>query len=160
MSAATTAWLGGALVLFASIYMGSGYSLVVLQFPGALKSVNAGNFDDRLGGPIRRATITWTVMVILMVAGGIVLTVHEWDHGGYRYGPLVYVVATVVATAWTLLIIFPVNQRLRDADDDPAEFTRALSLWMKLSVVRFAFWVTEWLAITIWLVALAGRANR
>ena len=48
---------------------------------------------------VRRATLTFTFQSILMVVGGVVLTVAEWDEGGYRYGPLVYTVATVVATS-------------------------------------------------------------
>jgi len=133
---------------------------VVLQFPGALESVNAGNFDDRMGGPIRRATVAFTIQSLLMVAGGIVLTVAEWDRGGYRYGPLLYVVATVAATAWTALIIFPVNKRLKETDDDPAAFRRLLAVWMQLSVVRFLLWSVEWLAIGFWFVAVASKARR
>jgi hypothetical protein len=159
MSPTPTAWLGGGLLLLASIYLGVGFSLVAFQFPGALGSMNAGNFVERMYAPIKRATVTFTVQTLLMLVGGIVLTVAEWDQGGYRFGPLGYVAATVAATAWTVLVIFPVNERLKATDDDPAEFRRLLVVWMRLHFVRFVFWVAEWFAIAVWLVALAARGR-
>lgn len=159
MSPTASAWLGAALLLMASIYLGTGFSMMVLQLPGMKKSLNPSNFDDRMNAPIRRATTAFAVQVLLMVLGGIVLTVAEWDEGAYRYAPLLYVVATVAATAWTMLVIFPVNQRLRDTNADPDQFRRLLDHWTRLSTVRFALWIVEWAAITSWFLGLAVRAR-
>lgn len=159
MSAAATAWLAAGLLLMASIYLGAGFSLVVFQFPGA-GSITPSTFPERMGDPIKRATLTFTIQSTLMLVGGVVLAVAEWDEGGYRYAPLAYVVATLAATAWTVLAIFSVNQRLRKADVDPAEFRRLLTVWMRLNVVRFLFWVAEWLAMAVWFVGSVTRARR
>ena len=112
MSAGPTAWLGGALLLFASLYFGLGWGLVLFQFPGALQATRPGGFAERFGRPVRTAVTFFSVWSVLMVVGGIVLTVAEWDQGGYRWGPLVYTVATVVATTFTVVLILPVNRAL------------------------------------------------
>lgn len=157
MSATATAWLGAGLLLMASIYVGAGFSLVFFQFPGA-GSITAANYDERMGAQVRRATRTFTFQSLLMVVGGIVLTVAEWDQGRYRYGPLVYTVMTVIATSF-FLAIYPVNQRMKKGGD-PEEFHRLLRLWIRLNTIRFGIWFAEWLAMASWFVGLATRARR
>jgi hypothetical protein len=157
MSAAATAWLGAALLLMASIYVGAGFSLVFFQFPGA-GSITAASYDERMGAQVRRATLTFTFQSLLMVVGGVVLTVAEWDQGRYRYGPLAYTVLTVIATSF-FLPIYPINQRMRK-EPGPDEFRRLLGVWMRLNTVRLGIWFGEWVAMASWFVGLATRARR
>ena len=157
MSPTATAWLAAALLLMATIYVGAGFSLVFFQFPGA-GSITAANYDERMGAQVRRATLTFTFQSILMLVGGIVLTVAEWDQGGYRYAPLAYTVLTVIATCF-FLPIYPVNQRMKKSDD-PAQFSRDLRLWIRLNTVRFGIWFGEWVAMAAWFVGLATMARR
>ena len=160
MSGAATAWLGGALLLFASIYLGVGFTQVVLQFPGAVEKTPAASFPERFGDPVRRAVAYFAVQSVLMVVGSAALTAAEWDQGGYRYGPLVYLVATVVATTFTVVFILPVNRALYREVPDEAEFKRLLTRWVRLNVVRAGMWVVEWAAIALWFVALATGVER
>jgi hypothetical protein len=159
MSAGPTAWLGGALLLFASLYFGLGWGLVLFQFPGALQATRPGGFAERFGRPVRTAVAFFTVWSVLMVVGGIVLTIAEWDQGGYRWGPLVYTVATVVATTFTVVLILPVNRALYADVPDEAQFRSLLRRWINLNIIRTLIWTVEWLAIALWFVALAKDAR-
>lgn len=160
MSAAATAWTGGALLLFASIYLGVGFTQVVMLFPGALETTKAADFSERFAAPVRRAVAYFAVQSTLMVAGSVALTVAEWDQGGYRWGPLVYLAMTVGATAFTVVFILPVNRALYEEITDEREFTRLLTRWVQLNVVRAGMWTIEWFAIALWFVALASKAQR
>lgn len=159
MSADVTAWVGGALLLFASIYLGVGFTQVVMLFPGAVKTTKAADFSDRFAAPVRRAVAYFAVQSTLMVIGGVALTIGEWDQGGYRWGPLLYLVMTLAATAFTVVFILPVNRRLYEEIADEGEFTRMLTRWVQLNVVRAGLWAVEWAAIALWFVALATRAR-
>ena len=50
-----TVGLGAALLLPSSLYLGMGFTLVVLMFPGALATTDAASFPQRFGDPVRRA---------------------------------------------------------------------------------------------------------
>ena len=150
----TSAWLGALLSLCASIYLGLGFSLVVLQVPGALRTTHAANFPERFGDPVRRAVAFFTVVSAVMVAGGAWLTVREWDEGSRRLLPLAYAVLVVLATAFTVVFILPVNRGLYREISDEAAFTALLRRWIVLNIVRYGFWILEWLAITGWFVAV------
>jgi hypothetical protein len=159
MSATATAWVGGALLLFASMYLGTGWSLVLFQFPGAAETTRRQQFPDRFGRPVRTAVGFFSVWSLLMVVGSTVLTVAEWDQGGYRWGPLVYLVTAVGATAFTVVFILPVNRALYVDLDDDERFRTLLVRWMRLNVVRTFIWTVEWAAIALWFVALARSAR-
>ena len=152
----TEAWLGAGLLFFASLYLGMGFCVVVLQFPGALATTQAQNFSERFGDPVRRAVGFFTVGSALMVLGGIWLTWLEWDDGGRRWLPLLFTVMVVVATTFTVVLILPVNRALYREIPDQQEFTATLRRWMVLNAVRWGFWVVEWLAITGWFVAVVA----
>lgn len=155
----TAAWLGAALLLFASIYLGVGFTEVVIQFPGALETTHAANFPERFGDPVRRAVAYFAVQSTLMVAGGVALTLDQWDAGGRRLGPLLYLVMTVVATAFTVVFILPVNRALYKEISDEVRFKQLLTRWVHLNIARAAMWAVEWLAIAGWFVAVAGGGS-
>lgn len=150
------AWIGAGLLFFASLYLGMGFSLVVLQFPGALATTSSADFPQRFGDPVRRAVGFFTVGSLLMVVGAVWLTVLEWDDGTRRLLPLAYLVLAVLATAFTVVFILPVNRRLYQEIPDQREFSRVLERWIRLNVVRYGFWVLEWAAITGWFVAVVS----
>ena len=66
--------LGAALLLPASLYLGMGFTLVALMFPGALQSTTAASFPQRFGDPVRRAVSFFTVVSLLRLAGSGWLT--------------------------------------------------------------------------------------
>jgi hypothetical protein len=159
VSATATAWVGGALLLFASMYLGLGWSLVLFHFPGAADTTRREHFPERFGAPVRRAVGYFSVQSLLMVAGSILLTITEWDEGGYKWGPLVYLVGAIVATAFTVVFILPVNRGLYEDIDDEERFRGLLVRWIRLNVIRTLMWTVEWLAMALWFVALAKSAR-
>jgi hypothetical protein len=160
MSVTTTALLAGALLLFASIYLGMGWSLVLFQFPGAVETTRAHNFPDRFGGPVRRAVGFFSVVSVLMFVGGILLTIDQWDQGARRYWPLLYAVGVAAATTFTVVLILPVNRALYREIADDRQFRTLLSRWMRLNVVRTGLWTVEWVAIVGWFLLLAMEGLR
>lgn len=151
----TSVWLAAALLLFASLYLGMGFTLVALMFPGALATTDATNFPQRFGDPVRRAVAFFGVVSVLMLLGGGWLTARDWDHGARRLLPLVFALLVLLATAFTVLAILPVNRALSRQVADPGAFSRLLARWIRLNTVRYVFWVFEWLALALWLVAVA-----
>lgn len=154
MSLTATTWLGFFLLLFASFYFGFGASMAIFQFPGALERTKPAQFPERFGGPLKMAVAFLTVWSTLMLVGGLVLTIAEWDQGAYKWGPLVYFVATAAATTVTLALIFPVNRVLNTPTDDAVAFRATLTKWIRLNLFRTCLWTTEWLAMALWFVAL------
>jgi hypothetical protein len=155
----TSAWIGGVLLLCASIYLGMGFTLVFLQFPGALATTRAENFPERFGDPVRRAVAFFSVVSLIMIAGGSWLTAREWDSTGRRWLPLLYVLLTVAATAFTVIAILPVNRALYRDVPDQARFCALLGRWIRLNVIRYGFWILEWLAIAAWFLWIAAGWN-
>jgi hypothetical protein len=152
----TSVWIGAVLLLFASIYLGLGFSLVALQFPGALETTRADNFPERFGNPVRRAVAFFSVVSLLMIAGGAWLTAREWDHSGRRILPLLFAALVVAATTFTVVAILPVNRALYRPIADQSQFNGLLGRWIRLNVVRYGFWILEWLAIAGWFVWVAA----
>ncbi len=159
MSAAASAWTGAALLLFASFYFGFGASMAIFQFPGAVERTHPGQFPERFGGPLKLAVTFLTVWSTLMIVGGLILTIAKWDEGNYRWGPLIYLVATLAATSVTIFLIFPVNRVLNTPTNDAAFFRMTLAKWIRLNLARTALWTIEWLAMGLWFVALAIGAR-
>jgi hypothetical protein len=150
-------YVGAAMLLFASVYLGMGFSLVVLQFPGAVATTRAANFSERFGDPVRRAVATFTVVSMLMLIGGVWLTVRDWDNGDRRLLPLLFTIMVIAATGFTVVFILPVNRVLYGEIADEAYFTTTLRRWVRLNVVRYLFWIVEWFAITGWFIMVALR---
>jgi anthrone oxygenase-like protein len=148
-------YVGALMLLFASVYLGMGFSLVVLQFPGAAATTKAANFPERFGDPVRRAVATFTVVSVLMLIGGAWLTVRDWDNGDRRLLSLLFTVMVVAATAFTVVFILPVNRVLYGEIADESYFTTTLRRWIRLNVVRYLFWIVEWFAITGWFIMVA-----
>lgn len=152
----TSAWIAGVCLLCASIYLGMGFSLVALQFPGALANTRAEDFPERFGNPVRRAVAFFSVVSLVMIAGGAWLTAREWDEGGRRALPLAFAALVVLATSFTVAAILPVNRALYEPISDQARFKALLGRWIWLNEVRYGFWVLEWLAIAGWFVWVTG----
>jgi len=70
--------VGIALLFFASIYMGTGFGLVALQFPGALENSKPDDFGTRFGSAVRLATIM-PISGGLLADGSASSTVPRWS---------------------------------------------------------------------------------
>lgn len=140
--------LAASLLLFASMYFGTGWSLVLFSFPLAPK-LTPQNYALPFVDPVRNATRFFTVMTTAMLVASIVLLLRaDADH----WMPAGYLAATVAATAVTVGLIFPYNKELRTGVSDPARLRFVLRRWMRLNTLRTLLWTVQWGIVTTWFV--------
>jgi hypothetical protein len=134
-----------AMLVFAAMYFGTGWSLVLFQLPD-FKRLTPETYRLPILGSIARATRFFTVMTILMLIAAAVAIVGEWRHG-YVWVPIVYLVATVTATELTRHVVFPVNAKLQAGVTDPDELHGLLDRWSRLNRIRCYLWTVQFAAI-------------
>lgn len=142
------------LLLCASMYLGTGWSLVLFSFPGRDK-LNVDNYYDQFVPPVQRATKFFTCMTTVMMAAAVVLIVADW-HSWYVVAPAVLLAAVLAATGLTVKFIFPYNHRMAEHIRDQAELQVVLGKWIRLNWIRTLLWTAEWLAITVWFAVRLG----
>ncbi len=142
------------MLLFASMYLGTGWSLVLFSFPLAPR-LTPETYALPFLEPIRNATRFFTVMTTAMLVAGAALTVGEAD-SAYLWVPIVYLLGVIGATLVTVVLIFPYNQELRAGVTDPDRLRVVLRKWMRLTVVRVVLWTTQWVAVALYLVLKAA----
>ena len=142
------------LLLCASMYLGTGWSLVLFSFPGRDK-LTVDNYYDQFVPPVERATKFFTWMTTLMMAAAIVLIVADW-HSAYVIAPAVLLVGVIAATALTVKFIFPYNKRMEAHIRDSAELQVVLGKWIRLNWIRTLLWTGQWIAITSWFAVRLG----
>lgn len=143
------------LALFActSMYLGTGWSLVLFSFP-VRPRLTVGNYYDQFVPQVTLATRFFTWMTSLMIAAAIVMTVSEWHH--MVWAPLVVLAGVTLATALTVALILPLNARMAAHIADPGELDAVIGRWMTLNRVRVGLWTVQWLAMAAFFGLLVG----
>jgi hypothetical protein len=133
------------LLLFCSIYLGTGISLVFFQFPLEPK-LTVDNYYLIFVEPVTNATRFFTYMTILMLITGVIMLITEWFSG----------------LRWVPIVIIPVNNELAAGVKDPARLKVVFSQWANMNKVRVALWAVQWAAMAYWFyrMALQARADR
>jgi Mn2+/Fe2+ NRAMP family transporter len=142
------AWLildASVLLLCASMYLGTGWSLVLFSFPGR-RHLTVDNYYEQFVPPVHRATRFFTWMTVVMIAAAIVLIVAE-RASWYVIAPAVVLAGVVAATVLTLKFILPYNKRMDSHITDNAELQTLLGKWMFLNWIRTSLWTVQWIAI-------------
>jgi hypothetical protein len=142
------------LLLCASMYLGTGWSLVLFSFPGHGR-LTVDNYYDQFVPPVERATKFFTWWTVLMMAAAVVLIVADW-HSWYVLAPAVLLAAVIAATGLTVKFIFPYNKRMEAHIRDPAALQVVLGKWIRLNWIRTSIWTVEWVAITTWFAVRLG----
>lgn len=145
---ALSAWLifdASVLLLCASMYLGTGGSLVFFSFPSRSK-LTVDNYYDQFVPQVERATRFFTWMTMVMIATAIVLIVAE-RASLYAIAPSVVLAGVLAATGLTLKFIVPYNKRMAAGITDNAELQTLLGKWMFLNWIRVSLWVVQWIAI-------------
>jgi Domain of unknown function (DUF1772) len=145
---------GIALLLFASIYLGTGVTLVFFIFPIGPK-LTPDTYRLPFVEPVQNATRFFTVMTILMLVGSIGLIALEYGNARLLL-PAAYLLATLAATLLTTQRIIPINKRMAAGISDNAELQALLGRWARLNTIRGGLWGVEWVAIAAWWVVLAA----
>jgi hypothetical protein len=149
--------LGGALLLPAAFYLGTGLSIILFQYRTTGTASGAKNFVDSFVSPVNMAIRTFTVLTTLMLIGSSVLAIAEW--GSLRMIlPVAYFLTVAGAATYTVRIMFPINHKLAAMPGD-AEFHRLIALWKKRHNLRAVLWSSEIVYMAAWLVLLARRGR-
>jgi Mn2+/Fe2+ NRAMP family transporter len=144
-----SAWLildASLLLLCCSMYLGTGWSLVLFSFPGRSK-LTVQNYYDQFVPQVERATRFFTWMTVVMMAAAVVLIVAERD-SFLVIAPAVVLAGVIAATALTLKFIIPYNKRMAAGITDNTELQTVLGRWIFLNWIRVSLWTVQWVAIT------------
>lgn len=136
------------LFLCTSMYLGTGWSLVLFNFPIA-SELTVDNYYSHFVPQVEAATQFFTYMTNVMILAAIAMIVGEWKTH-YRWVPIIVLALVVAATALTLIFIFPYNQAMSEGITDPAALEETLTKWMNLNRVRVSFWTVQWLSMMIY----------
>lgn len=142
-----------ALLLFASVYVGTGVTLVFFLFPIQSK-LRPDTYRLPFVEPVKSATKLFTMMTVLMLVGSSALIALEWGTF-YVVPPALYLLFTIVSTLLTTRRIFRYNAAMDAGIRDPAELQRTLTAWRRLNTYRASLWALEWVSITAWFVLRA-----
>jgi hypothetical protein len=142
------------LLLCASLYLGTGWSLVLFSFPIA-PELTPETYYDHFVPQIKRAMTFFTWVTYVMLATGIVLIVAE-RHSWYLVWPAVALAGVSVSGFLTVKYIFPYNRRMAAGITDAAELRHVLDRWMLLSRVRNWIWTFDWIAVAVWFALRAS----
>lgn len=133
------------LFLCVSMYLGTGWSMVLFSFPTA-PHLTPENYYYAFVPQVAAATDFFTGMTKLMIVLCIIMIVAEWKTG-FRWVPIVVLVAIVAATGLTLKYIFPLNNAMTHGIKNPNDLQNTLGHWMFLNKIRVSFWTVQWLAM-------------
>ena len=136
------------LLLCVSMYLGTGWSLVLFSFPGR-STLRVDNYYDQFVPPVQRATRFFTWMTTVMIAAAIVLVVADRS-SAYVIAPAIVLAGVIAATALTIKFIFPYNKRMAARITDERELQSVLGKWMLLNWIRVSLWTVQWFAIAAW----------
>lgn len=133
------------LLLCASMYLGTGASLVLFSFPVAVQ-LTPSNYFLQFVPQVQQATGFFTTMTKLMLAAGVIMLLAEWRQPT-RWVPIVVLLAIAAATGLTIKWIFPLNAAMAGHITDGAQLHRVLDEWMNLNRIRVGLWSVQWSAL-------------
>lgn len=136
------------LFLCTSMYLGTGWSLVLFQFPIASQLTTA-NYYSHFVPQVEAATRFFTFMTMAMLVSGGVMVFSEWGEG-YLWVPVVVLAGIVAATLLTMRFILPFNERMKAGITDERELARVLRRWTALNRARVGLWTIQWGAMMVW----------
>ncbi|MCY1045032.1 hypothetical protein OV208_27205 [Corallococcus sp. bb12-1] len=151
--------LGNACLLFlcVSMYLGTGWSLVLFTFPIA-PQLTVDNYYLQFVPQVQAATRFFTGMTMVMMLSAVVLAWRE-RRTSLRWYPLMVLLAVVVATLLTRIFIFPYNDEMAAGITSPERLTEVLGAWMRMNRVRVGLWTVQWLSMLGYFVHRALRAE-
>ncbi|WP_434300138.1 hypothetical protein [Corallococcus exiguus] len=146
------------LFLCTSMYLGTGWSLILFTFPIA-PQLTVDNYYLQFVPQVQAATrfFTWMTAVMLLSAG--VLAWRE-RKTALRWYPLGVLVAVVVATLLTRIYIFPYNDEMAAGITSPERLTEVLGAWMRMNRIRVGLWTVQWLLTLGYFVHRVLRAEQ
>ena len=145
------------LFLCASMYLGTGLSLIFFSFPGAA-DLTVDNYYQQFVPQVTAATHFFTYMTIVMIACAGVMIWSEWKTEE-RWEPIAVLVAIFAVTALTEWEILPVNEEMASHIQDPARLKVVLDQWLSLNRLRVSIWCVQWAIMMFWFYRWTVRAK-
>lgn len=142
----------------ASMYFGTGWSLILFSFP-IVPQLTPANYYLAFVPEVAAATQFFTGMTIAMLVSAIIMAVAEWKTG-YLWAPAVVLLAVIAATVLTERSIFPLNAQMSAGIKDPGELQAILAHWTALNKVRVWMWTAEWAAMMAYFACKACAAGK
>jgi hypothetical protein len=139
------------LFLCVSMYLGTGWSMVLFSFPTA-PYLTLDNYYYAFVPQVAAATSFFTTMTKLMIVLCIIMIVAE-RKSGFRWVPIIVLLGVFAATALTLKYIFPLNAAMSHGIKDANELRATLGHWMFLNKVRVSLWSVQWAAMMAYFAA-------
>jgi hypothetical protein len=133
------------LLLFVSMYLGTGWSLVLFSFPIEPK-LTVDNYYLQFVPQVTTATRFFTVMTALMLVSAVLMIVSLWG-SALVWLPVIVILAVIGATVLTEVWLLPINKQMSAGIKDPALLQSIIGRWMALNRVRVGIWTVEWLAM-------------
>ena len=146
------------LLLCASMYLGTGWSIVFFTYP-VVPQLTPANYYLQLVPPLQAAVPFFTYMTYVMITLGLVMVVSEW-RTRLRWVPIAYLVLTIAAGLYTQQMIFPVNDEMAKGIADPARLQVVLEQWKSLHLTRVSMWTLEWACMMFWFGYWATKGRR
>lgn len=136
------------LFLCTSMYLGTGWSLVLFSFPIA-PELTVDNYYAQFVPQVTAATNFFTYMTWVMMITAIIMIIAEWKTS-YRWFPIVVLLGVLAATALTILFIIPYNQAMSEGITDSIKLKEVLSKWIFLNTIRVSLWTVQWLSMMVY----------
>lgn len=146
------------LFLCCSMYLGTGWSLLLFSFPIA-PSLTTDTYYLQFVPQVAAATKFFTWMTIVMLATGGVMLVAEWRTPD-RWVPIVVLLGVIAATLLTTRYIFAYNEEMAGHIGSPERLSDVLTSWMGLNRVRVGLWTVQWLAMMIYFARKLTASRR
>lgn len=146
------------LFLCTSMYLGTGWSLVLFSFPIA-PQLTVDTYYLQFVPQVTAATRFFTWMTFVMLAAAVVLFIGE-RKSPLRWYVVVTFLGVVAATLLTRFLIFRYNNEMAAGITDAARLREVLSAWMTTNWIRVALWTVQWLAMMGYFAHKLLRAER
>ncbi|RKH12201.1 hypothetical protein D7V97_09195 [Corallococcus sp. CA053C] len=146
------------LFLCTSMYLGTGWSLILFTFPIA-PQLTVDNYYLQFVPQVQAATRFFTGMTAVMLLSAGVLAWRE-RRSALRWYPLLVLLSVVVATLLTRIFIFPYNAEMASGITSPERLAEVLGAWMRMNRVRVGLWTVQWLGMLGYFVHRVLRAER
>src|SRR5712692_4801992 len=128
-------------MLFVSMYLGTGWSLVLFSFQIAPR-LTVDNYYLQFVPQVTAATRFFAVMTTLMIVTAGVMILSLWGTA-LAWLPVLVIAGTLLAVIW----ILPLNNQMSAGIKDPTLLQSIIGRWMALNRVRVGIWTVEWLAM-------------
>jgi hypothetical protein len=146
------------LFISASMYLGTGGSLVFFQFP-SFSELTVDNYKLIIVDPIDRATVFLTYMTLLMYVTAAIMLLAEYRNH-MRWVPIIVLVALTSTTLVTTALIFEVNEEFRAGVTSQSRLDELVDSWKSFNLIRFSLWIVMWVAVMVfyWVRSMSPRA--